>query len=46
VKLFAIAMMGFSKSASTMPVARQSERAPAIVRPENVDVLRYGMPGG
>ena len=40
VKLFAIAMMGFSKSASFMPVARQSERAPAMLRPWVVVLLR------
>ena len=33
VKLFAMAMMGFSKSASFMPVARHNERAPAMFRP-------------
>src|SRR5437868_4552955 len=36
-----MAMIGFSKSASFMPVARHSERAPAMFRPW-VDVrLRY-----
>ncbi|WP_414452011.1 hypothetical protein AB4851_24105 [Burkholderia sp. 22PA0099] len=34
-------MIGFEKSSSFMPVARQSERAPAMLRPA-VDVLeRY-----
>jgi hypothetical protein len=32
-----MAMIGFSKSASFMPVARQSARAPAMFRPA-VDV--------
>ena len=37
----AMAMIGFSKSASVIPVARHSERAPAMFRPW-VDVrLRY-----
>ena len=41
MKLLAIAMIGFAKSASVMPVARQSARAPAIFLPA-VDVrLRY-----
>ena len=41
VKLLAIATIGFSKSASVIPVARHSERAPAMLRPW-VDVrLRY-----
>jgi hypothetical protein len=38
VKLFAIATIGFSKSASFIPVARHNERAPAMFRPA-VDVL-------
>src|ERR1700761_2412727 len=33
VKEFAIATMGLPKSASVMPVARQSARAPAMLRP-------------
>jgi hypothetical protein len=33
VKLLAMAMMGLPKSASSMPVARHSARAPAILRP-------------
>ena len=33
VKLLAMATIGFSKSASFMPVARHSERAPAMLRP-------------
>ncbi len=33
VKLFAIATMGLPKSASVMPVARHSARAPAMLRP-------------
>src|SRR5579863_4503446 len=41
VKLLAIAMMGFSKSASFIPVARQSERAPAMFLPCVVVRLRY-----
>jgi hypothetical protein len=45
VKLFTTAMMGLPKSPSFIPVARQSERAPAMLRPK-VDVReRYcGMP--
>ena len=38
VKLLTTAMMGFSKSPSFMPVARHSERAPAMLRPA-VEVL-------
>jgi len=37
VKEFTTAMIGFSKSPSVIPVARQSARAPAILRPA-VDV--------
>jgi hypothetical protein len=33
VKLLAMAMIGFSKSPSFMPVARHSARAPAMLRP-------------
>jgi hypothetical protein len=33
VKLLEIAMIGFSKSPSFMPVARHSARAPAMLRP-------------
>ena len=33
VKLLAMAMIGFPKSSSVMPVARHRARAPAIVRP-------------
>ena len=33
VKLLAIATIGLPKSESVMPVARQSARAPAIMRP-------------
>ena len=33
VKLLAIATIGLPKSSSVMPVARQSARAPAMVRP-------------
>ncbi len=40
VKLLAIAMIGLSKSASFMPVARQRERAPAMLRPLVVVLLR------
>src|SRR5438309_1877721 len=41
VKLLAIATMGFSKSASFMPVARQRARAPAMLRPWVEVRLRY-----
>ena len=44
VKLLAMATIGFSKSASVMPVARQSERAPAMLRPCVVVRLRYPLP--
>jgi hypothetical protein len=40
VKLLAMAMIGFSKSASVIPVARHKARAPAIVRPWVVMRLR------
>src|SRR5581483_12282200 len=41
VKLLAIAMIGLPKSASVMPVARQRERAPAMLRPCVEVRLRY-----
>jgi hypothetical protein len=41
VKLLAIAMMGFSKSASVIPVARHRARAPAMLRPWVEVRLRY-----
>ncbi len=41
VKELAIAMIGLSKSSSVMPVARQSERAPAMFRPWVVVRERY-----
>jgi len=36
VKLLAMAMIGLLKSSSCMPVARHSERAPAMLRPRVV----------
>ncbi len=41
VKLLAMATIGLSKSASVIPVARQSERAPAMLRPCVEVRLRY-----
>src|SRR5581483_2987929 len=41
VKLLAMAMIGLPKSASFMPVARQSPRAPAMLRPWVVVLERY-----
>ncbi len=41
VKLLAMATIGLSKSESVMPVARQSERAPAMLRPCVEVRLRY-----
>lgn len=43
----AIAMIGLPKSASPMPVARQSARAPVMFRPTAVVRLGYRTtPGG
>src|SRR5690606_31892486 len=45
VKLLAIAMIGFSKSASCIPVARQRARAPATFLPWVEVRLRYPLTG-